>query len=239
MDGDTSSEATERDRRLLSACLTRDAASLMRSLGTLYSSQRRCNAVICASRSARVSERRLTKLMAPRWSRTPCRTVLSAAESARGSSAFTDDRSSNMVGSDLSSRPYMFSATPFGDCAVVGEPGAGSGKEVRESVSSCGGSRGRLLEARLSSPIIETDAQAAREAWLLMDYCCFARFGSQFGTLTMRVKRHRGTSRRCPARRRQQHHLSQRPAVTAASDNGNQAASCNVRQTEGGHHRRL
>lgn len=179
-DGAKSSEATERDNRLRSACLTREAESAMRSLGTLYSSQRRWSAVICASLSASASDRRLTRLIAPWWSSTPWRTALSAAESARGSSAFTAGRSSNMVGSDPSSRPYICSAM-VGDDAVVGDAGGGSGKEVRESVSSCGANMGRRLDALLSSPILSLtravviDGKVSRVVhvlWLLL-FCPF------------------------------------------------------------------
>jgi hypothetical protein len=56
-----------------------------------------------------------------------------------------------MVGSEVSSRPYKCSAVG-GVYAVVGEPGepgAGSGNEVKESVSSCDTSRCRRLDALL------------------------------------------------------------------------------------------
>lgn len=65
-------------------------------------------------------------------------------------------------------------------------------------MSSCGGSNGRRLDARLSSAITGHDVQAAMSSWLLMDYCCFARFGSQFATLTMRVKRHQAQAGAVP-----------------------------------------
>lgn len=148
----SSAAAALRDIRRRSACFTRTAVSATRSSGTLYSSHNRCRAVMCASLCARDSESRLIKLAAPRWSITPSRTLPLAADSARGSSASTAGRSSNMVGSERSKRPY---SCPFPEgCEGVGDEGGGSGKEVSERSSSCWDSSGRRLERLLRSPTI-------------------------------------------------------------------------------------